>query len=384
MFSNNLITKFNSLDTPFYFYDLELLDKTLSILSKSIYDNYNVYYAIKANNNRSIIDKINKYKFGIDAVSINEIIKAIDLGFDSKKIVFAGVGKKEKEIELAIQKNIYLFNCESIQEIELIDKISYKMKKKSDLAVRLNPNIDSMTHKYIKTGIYDSKFGIQIKDLPILIEKINDLQNITLKGFHFHLGSQINDFSVFSKLAEVANDVNKYFMDKGFNIQDINLGGGLGINYEDPDNNLIPDFKSYFNLFKKELKVFDGQKIHFELGRSIVAQSGSLISRILYIKNSFNRNFLILDAGMTELIRPALYNSFHHIQNLSSNEKKIKYDIVGPLCESSDTFIKDFYLNKADSGNLLAIRSVGAYGEVMSSNYNLRKKAPSYYSDNFL
>ena len=383
MFSNNLITKFNTLETPFYYYDLNLLDKTLSILSKSIYDNYNIYYAIKANNNQAIIDKINKYRFGIDAVSINEIIKAIDSGFDSKKIVFAGVGKTEKEIELAIQKNIYLFNCESIQEIELIDKISCKMKKKSNLAIRLNPNIDSMTHEYIKTGTYDSKFGIQIKDLSLLIEKINNLKNIILKGFHFHLGSQINDFNVFTKLSKVCNDVNKYFMDKGFKIQDINLGGGLSINYKDPDNNLIPDFKRYFNLFKKELKVFDGQKIHFELGRSIVAQSGSLISRVLYIKNSFNRNFIILDAGMTELIRPALYNSYHYIQNLSSKEKKIKYDIVGPLCESSDTFVKDFYLNKADSGNLLAIRSVGAYGEVMSSNYNLRKKAPSYYSDNF-
>ena len=383
MFSNNLITKFNTLETPFYYYDLNLLDKTLSILSKSIYDNYNVYYAIKANNNQAIIDKINKYRFGIDAVSINEIIKAIDSGFDSKKIVFAGVGKTEKEIELAIQKNIYLFNCESIQEIELIDKISCKMKKKCNLAIRLNPNIDSMTHEYIKTGIYDSKFGIQIKDLSLLIEKINNLKNIILKGFHFHLGSQINDFNVFTKLSKVSNDVNKYFMDKGFKIQDINLGGGLSINYKDPDNNLIPDFKSYFNLFKKELKVFDGQKIHFELGRSIVAQSGSLISRVLYMKNSFNRNFIILDAGMTELIRPALYNSYHYIQNLSSKEKKIKYDIVGPLCESSDTFAKDFYLNKADSGNLLAIRSVGAYGEVMSSNYNLRNKAPSYYSDNF-
>ena len=383
MFNTNLIAKFQTLETPFYYYDLDLFKKTLKVLKDSIYDDYNIYFAIKSNNNDEIIQIIKNYDLGIDAVSINEIIKALDSGFNSKKIVFAGVGKTEKEIQLAIEKDIYSFNCESIYEIEIINKISNKMKKKSDIAIRINPNIDSKTHRYVKTGIYDSKFGIQINDLQLLIEKINSYKNVLLKGFHIHLGSQINDFNVFLKLARVANDINKYFKDNNVIIEDINLGGGLGIDYQNPDNNLIPDFKKYFNIFKKELCLFNNQKVHFELGRSIVGQCASLISRVLYIKNSYNKCFIIIDAGMTELIRPALYNSYHHIQNLTSKDRKSKYDIVGPLCESTDTFVKDFYLNKGKIGDLLAIRSVGAYSEVMSSNYNLRKNAPAYYSNKF-
>jgi len=229
--------------------------------------------------------------------------------------------------------------------------------------------------------MFDTKFGIQIDHLSDILEKIKNLKNIDLKGYHFHLGSQIDDLNVFVKLSKVSNEINSYLKNNKFNIRDINLGGGLGINYKEPDLNLIPDFRSYFNVFKKNLICFDNQKVHFELGRSIVGQCGSLFSRILYLKKSFNKNFIIIDAGMTELIRPALYNAHHHIDNLSSIEKEIKYDIVGPLCESSDTFAKDYYLNESKIGDLIVIRSSGAYGEVMSSNYNLRKKAIAYYSN---
>ena len=381
MFNSELTQKLTKLKTPFYFYDLDLLDKTILSLKESLDPNYSVYYAIKANNNSKIIKLIKDHDLGIDAVSGEEINKSLNNSIKPKKIVFAGVGKTKDEIIFAIRKKIYLFNCESFDEISLIDKISNELNVKTKIAIRLNPNIDSRSHKYIKTGVFDSKFGIQIDHLDEILEKTKKLNHIDLKGYHFHLGSQIDDLGVFRKLCKVSNEMNIYLKNKNFNITDINLGGGLGINYKEPDLNLIPDFKSYFQIFKKNLIYFDNQKIHFELGRSIVGQSGSLFSSILYLKKSFNKHFIIIDAGMTELIRPALYNAQHHIENLSSNKKEIKYDIVGPLCESSDTFAKDYYLNQSKIGDLIVIRSTGAYGEVMSSNYNLRKKVKSYYSN---
>ena len=381
MFNSELTQKLSKLKTPFYFYDLDLLDKTILSLKESLDTNYNVYYAIKANNNSKIIKLIKDHDLGIDAVSSEEIKKSLNNSIKPKKIVFAGVGKTKDEIIFAIKKKIYLFNCESFDEISLIDKISNELNVRTKIAIRLNPNIDSRSHKYIKTGMFDSKFGIQIDHLAEILEKIKKFNHVDLKGYHFHLGSQIDDLGVFSKLCKVSNEINIYLKNKNFNISDINLGGGLGINYKEPDLNLIPDFKSYFQIFKKNLIYFDNQKIHFELGRSIVGQSGSLFSRILYLKKSFNKHFAIIDAGMTELIRPALYNAQHHIENLSSNKKEIKYDIVGPLCESSDTFAKDYYLNQSKIGDIIVIRSSGAYGEVMSSNYNLRKKVKAYYSN---
>ena len=381
MFNSELTQRLNKLKTPFYYYDLDLLDKTILSLKDSLELNYHVYYAIKANNNSKIIKLINDHNLGIDAVSGEEINKSLNNSIKPKKIVFAGVGKTKDEIIFAIRKKIYLFNCESFDEISLIDKISNELNVKTKIAIRLNPNIDSRSHKYIKTGMFDSKFGIQIDHLDEILEKIKKLNHIDLKGYHFHLGSQIDDLGVFRKLCKVSNEMNIYLKNKNFNITDINLGGGLGINYKEPDLNLIPDFKSYFQIFKKNLIYFDNQKIHFELGRSIVGQSGSLFSSILYLKKSFNKHFIIIDAGMTELIRPALYNAQHHIENLSSNKKEIKYDVVGPLCESSDIFAKDYYLNQSKIGDLIVIRSSGAYGEVMSSNYNLRKKVKAYYSN---
>ena len=381
MFNSELTQKLTKLKTPFYFYDLDLLDKTILSLKESLDPNYSVYYAIKANNNSKIIKLIKDHDLGVDAVSGEEINKSLNNSIKPKKIVFAGVGKTKDEIIFAIRKKIYLFNCESFDEISLIDKISNELNVKTKIAIRLNPNIDSRSHKYIKTGMFDSKFGIQIDHLDEILEKIKKLNHIDLKGYHFHLGSQIDDLGVFRKLCKVSNEINIYLKNKNFNITDINLGGGLGINYKEPDLNLIPDFNSYFQIFKKNLIYFDNQKIHFELGRSIVGQSGSLFSSILYLKKSFNKHFIIIDAGMTELIRPALYNAQHHIENLSSNKKEIKYDVVGPLCESSDTFAKDYYLNQSKIGDLIVIRSSGAYGEVMSSNYNLRKKVKAYYSN---
>ena len=289
MFNSELTQKLTKLKTPFYFYDLDLLDKTILSLKESLDPNYSVYYAIKANNNSKIIKLIKDHDLGIDAVSGEEINKSLNNSIKPKKIVFAGVGKTKDEIIFAIRKKIYLFNCESFDEISLIDKISNELNVKTKIAIRLNPNIDSRSHKYIKTGMFDSKFGIQIDHLDEILEKIKKLNHIDLKGYHFHLGSQIDDLGVFRKLCKVSNEMNIYLKNKNFNITDINLGGGLGINYKEPDLNLIPDFKSYFQIFKRNLIYFDNQKIHFELGRSIVGQSGSLFSSILYLKKSFNK-----------------------------------------------------------------------------------------------
>ncbi|NWG28038.1 MAG: diaminopimelate decarboxylase [Ignavibacteriaceae bacterium] len=387
MFSKELLSKFNELETPFYYYDLDLLKKTLEELNKeSSKLNYKIHYALKANSNDRILKLISDAGLGADCVSANEIVKAISTGFKNDEIVFAGVGKSDKEIRTALENNIVCFNVESIQELEVINSIASAQNKIASIAIRINPNVDANTHHYITTGLEENKFGINTWELPEVLEKLSVLKSIKLIGLHFHIGSQITDMNVFKGLCIRINEIQNWFDEHNIQIKNINVGGGLGINYEDPDSELIPDFKSYFRVFEKFLEQRPNQEVHFEIGRAIVGQCGSLISRVLFIKEGISTNFAILDAGMTELIRPALYQSYHKIENLSnienliSNIKYRKYDVVGPICESSDTFGKSILLPEMKRGNLIAIRSVGAYGEVMASNYNLRDKIKSYYS----
>jgi diaminopimelate decarboxylase len=295
--------------------------------------------------------------------------------------VFAGVGKSDQEIEYAIKNNISYFNAESIQEIEVINAISNKLSRRTNVSIRINPNIKTDTHKKIQTGSSDDKFGIDLNDL-YYIPKLNNLENIRITGIHFHIGSQLINLKPFNELCETSNDVLNYLKENGLKIKNINVGGGLGINYENPEKNLLSNFKDFISLFNKKIKKEKGQFIDFELGRSIVGQCGFLISKILYSKKSYDRNFLILDSGMNNLIRPALYNSRHKISNITSKHKSfLNYDVVGPICESSDTFAKDYKLIKSNRGDLIVIHSCGAYGESMSSNYNLRDNINSYYSD---
>jgi diaminopimelate decarboxylase len=385
MFSREIITKFKDLETPFYYYDLELLKKTLGELTEeSSKRNYKIHYALKANSNDRILKLISSFGLGADCVSGNEIIKAVSTDFKNDEIVFAGVGKSDKEIRIALDSNISCFNVESKQELEVINSIASAQNKIASIAIRINPNIDANTHHYITTGLEENKFGINTWELPTIIEKLSSLKNISLIGLHFHIGSQITDLNVFKGLCTRINEIQKWFDEHNIQLRNINVGGGLGINYEDPDVELIPDFKSYFHVFEKFLEVRQGQEIHFEIGRAIVGQCGSLISRVLFIKEGINTNFAILDAGMTELIRPALYQSYHKIENLSNFEfrnSNFKYDVVGPICESSDTFGKSILLPETKRGDLIAIRSTGAYGEVMSSGYNLREKIQGYFSD---
>ncbi len=374
MFSPEKKIELQKYKTPFYFYDLELLQKTLSVINtESKRYNYHVHYAFKANTNLKIIEFVKNNGFGADCVSGNEVKCAIETGFKNSEIVFAGVGKSDDEIIYALDKDIFCFNCESIQELEVINELANLKNKVAQIALRINPNVDAYTHKYITTGLEENKFGINPYEFETVIEKLKNLPHLKLIGLHFHIGSQITDLTPFKNLCTRVNEINNYFLNKGFDLPLINVGGGLGINYQEPDNGAIVDFGAYFKLFHDFLDLRKNQELHFELGRSVVGNCGSLISKVLYIKNGINTNFAILDAGMTELIRPALYQAFHKIENISSIEEgTVKYDVVGPICESSDCFGKAVELNVTKRGDLIAIRSAGAYGEVMSSKYNLR------------
>ena len=375
--------------TPFYYYDLELLRKTLdAINTESKKYNYHVHYAFKANANKNIIALINEYGLGADCVSGNEVKCAIENNFAPSKIVFAGVGKNDDEINYALSQNIFCFNCESMHELEVINDLAKQQNKTASIALRINPNVDAHTHKYITTGLEENKFGINPYEFETVIEKLKTLPQLKLIGLHFHIGSQITNLKPFKELCLKVNQINTYFLNKGYDLPIINVGGGVGINYNEPDKEAIVDFESYFKVFNDFIVLRPQQQLHFELGRAVVAQCGSLISKVLYIKNGINTNFAILDAGMTELIRPALYQAYHKIENISvslsgveNNETNFKYDVVGPICESSDCFGKAVELPETKRGDLMAIRSAGAYGEVMSSRYNLRDEVRSVYSE---
>ncbi|MFC2119155.1 diaminopimelate decarboxylase [Bacteroidota bacterium] len=382
MFSDTLLKLFNKKQTPFYYYDIEVLLNILNIVkSISSKNGYIIHYALKANFNDKILRLISKTGFGADCVSGNEVKKAIATGFSADSIVFSGVGKSDEEINISLDNHISCFNVESIQELEVINDLAFKKNIVAPVALRINPDIASGTHKYITTGKEENKFGVNPNDLEHIISLLLKLNNVQLTGLHFHIGSQITDLNVFKKLCLRINEISDWFNNRNIEIKNINVGGGLGINYEQPDK-MIPDFENYFEVFNKYLNISKNQKLHFEPGRSIVAHCGTLISRVLYIKKGLNTDFVILDAGLTELIRPALYQSYHKIENISSNESKtIKYNVVGPICESSDYFGKEVELKQSKRGDIIAIRLTGAYGEVMASVYNLRTKAKAYYSD---
>jgi diaminopimelate decarboxylase len=382
MFQPAQIEKFKQLQTPFYYYDLELLRKTLGQINKyGLSKGYEVHYAIKANFNFEILDIIRDEGLGIDCVSGREIERAVKAGFRPDQIAFAGVGKTDAEIRTGLEYDIYSFNCESLQELEVLNQLANDAGKTANVSIRLNPNVEAKTHKYITTGLNENKFGVNVEKLSRLFEMLPNLNAISLTGIHFHIGSQIKDLEPFVQLCERANAIQNIFEEKEIVLQHINLGGGYGINYEDPDNEPVPDFKSFFEIFDRNLEIRDGQKVHFELGRSIVGQCGSLISQVLFVKEGINTHFAVIDAGMTELIRPALYQAKHRVDVLTSEKEKKVYDVVGPICETSDTFRKGIRLPELQRGDLVAIRSAGAYGEVMSSGFNLRDRVKSYYSD---
>jgi diaminopimelate decarboxylase len=382
MFSNKNISDFASLETPFYYYDLSLLAETLKTCADAakVY-NFHVHYAMKANFNARVIEKIKSVGFGADCVSGGEVSKALETGFSKDQIVFAGVGKSDKEINGALDQDIFCFNVESVQELEVINELAVAKGKVAKVAIRINPNVDAHTHHNITTGLDENKFGVNSWDLPACAEVLKQSANLEFIGIHFHIGSQITNLDVYKNLCVRVNEFAVWFEERGFVVRVLNVGGGLGIDYHNPDQQ-IPDFSAYFKIFNDFLEVRPNQEVHFELGRALVGQCSSLISRVLYVKNGKKKNFIVLDAGMTELMRPALYQAYHKIENLSKpKETALKYDVVGPICESTDSFGKEVDFPETHRGDLIALRSTGAYGEVMASHYNLRDEIRSVYSE---
>ena len=375
------LKQFDGLKTPFYWYDSQLLDQTLKTV-KSLADKYgyHIHYAVKANGNIEILRRMREAGLGTDCVSGNEILQSIAAGIAPEKIAFAGVGKSDEEIQIGLENNIFCFNCESIPEIEVINQIAGQMGKKARIALRINPNVHASTHHYITTGLEENKFGINTWALDDVLKILPEQKNIELIGLHFHIGSQILDMQDFRNLCTRVNEIQEWFYARNIIVDHINVGGGLGVNYEQPDKQPVPTFEEYFKVFAETLKLRPKQQLHFELGRALVAQCGSLITKVLYVKNGTNKKFAIVDAGFTELIRPALYQAVHKIENISSTEPEEKYDVVGPICESSDCFAKSIDLAGCHRGDLLAIRSAGAYGEAMASTYNLRTLVKGYFS----
>lgn len=374
--------KFKQIETPFYYYDLEVLRNTLAEINKQTAGfPFDVHYALKANVNPQVLKTIQQAGLGADCVSGGEVQAALDAGIAPSKIVFAGVGKADWEINLGLDNNILCFNVESIPELEVINELAAAKGKTAQVALRINPNVSANTHHYITTGLNENKFGINLSELDKVTDIVKTLSNIKLIGIHFHIGSQITDLTPFHDLCVKVNELQKHFEDHGIKLENINVGGGLGINYEHPNHFPVPEFEAYFKSFKDHLDLRPGQRLHFELGRSVVAQCGSLISKVLYVKEGTSKKFAILDAGFTELIRPALYQAYHRIENLTSDAPEQEYDVVGPICESSDVFAKGYSMNATKRGDLIALRSAGAYGEIMASQYNLRKLPKAYTSD---
>lgn len=379
------VDKFQDTRTPFYYYDTQLLRETLKTINEESgkHANYHVHYAVKANANQKILHIISQYGLGADCVSGGEIKAALEAGFPADSIVYAGVGKSDWEIELGLQNDIACFNVESIAELEVINELAQKHGKKARVAFRINPNIGAHTHANITTGLAENKFGIAMQDMDKVIDEAQTMANVEVIGLHFHIGSQILDMGDFKALCNRINDLQSQLAKRNVFVKNINVGGGLGVSYDNPDREPIPDFKDYFNTYAAHLRLRNDQQLHFELGRSVVAQCGSLITRLLYVKQGSYKQFAIVDAGMTDLIRPALYQALHKIQNISSDEPNETYDVVGPICESSDVFAKAIDLNRCHRGDLLAIRSAGAYGEIMASGYNCRPLPEGYISEEF-
>lgn len=373
--------------TPFYYYDTALLRQTLDIIRREVeqYAHYHVHYAMKANVNPKVLAVIQQAGFGADCVSGGEVQRALDAGFAADKIVYAGVGKSDRDILLALRNDIYCFNVESSEELQIINELAQKEGRVARVCLRINPDVAAHTHSHITTGKAENKFGIALEDMDWVVKRAMEMKFIQFMGLHFHIGSQILDMADYVALCKRVNSIQDILNEQGLYPKIINVGGGLGIDYDHPDKNSIADFKAYFSVFAEHLCLRDGQQVHFELGRSVVAQCGSLITRVLYVKHTSTRKFAIVDAGMTDLVRPALYGAKHTISKLGIiGDEMDKYDVVGPICESSDVFGREVMLPAVGRGDLLAIHSAGAYGECMASRYNCRELPESYTSEELM
>ena len=378
------IKDLKSVPTPFWYYDMDLFRRTIDEAARlSAETGVLIHYSIKANAEPRLVDYIAAAGLGADCVSGNEVLYALDHGFPAEKIVFAGVGKTDKELTDALKAGIGSFNSESIEELQTLERLGAEMGLKANVSVRINPDVDAHTHRFITTGLEMDKFGIPKKDMDTVIALIKDSKYLNFKGLHFHIGSQITDVeNVFTNECISANGIVSYFESQGLRVDNIDLGGGLGVDYYNPDSHAIPEFGLWFQTLTENLRHRPDQQIHVEPGRALVAQCASLVSRVIFVKEGERKSFVILDAGMNDLLRPALYGAYHKIENLtwSSDELRL-YDVVGPVCETTDLFAEDRTLPLTRRGDLVALRSAGAYGSVMSSTYNMRAPARSVFSD---
>ena len=381
------IESFRNVKTPFYYYDTALLRQAIKTITDEVakHEGYHIHYAVKACVNPKVLRIIADSGLGADCVSGGEIQACIDAGFPANTIVYAGVGKADWEIELGLNVGIQYFNVESVAELEVIEEIAARMNKTANVSFRINPDVGAHTHANITTGLSENKFGIAMQDMERVILMAKEMPHIEFVGLHFHIGSQILEMDDFQALSLRINELQDRLEKNGIGpVKNINVGGGLGIDYQEPDAHPIPGFGKFFDTYAQNLKLRPGQQLHFELGRSIVGQCGSLIAKCLYVKQATHRQFVILDAGMTDLIRPALYDAHHHIENLTSREENTQiYDVVGPICESSDVFQRDCILPVTHRGDLIALRSAGAYGEIMASQYNCRPLPIGYVTEDF-
>lgn len=379
---NYPLKQFERKQTPFYYYDLALLDKTLNEIKSHLDKHYHVHYAVKANVNPQVLRHIRQAGLGCDCVSGGEIQACLDAGFKGEDIVFAGVGKSDWEINLGLDADIFCFNVESVPELEIINELAAAKNKTARVAFRINPNVGAHTHANIATGLSENKFGIDMQDMEAVIRRAQDLSHVHYVGLHFHIGSQILEMDDFAALCQRINELQDRLEPVGLLPENINVGGGLGIDYQDPEGRPIPNFRDYFATYANGLKLRPGQQLHFELGRAVVGQCGSLITRVLYVKSNAIKQFCIVDAGMTDLIRPALYDAYHRVVNLSNPEgQRVRYDVVGPICESSDVFVTDYDLPQTNRGDLIALQSAGAYGEIMACQYNCRSLPLAFTSE---
>lgn len=363
------------METPFYRYDLQLLRDTLSkaVSASRAIPGAKMHFAVKANPNPVILKEIASAGLGTDCVSGGEIQQSLDAGVKPCDIVYSGVGKTDAELLLAMEKGIGCINVESLEELRIISELATEHDYTVRVALRVNPDVEAHTHANITTGLAENKFGINMEMVPGAVEAALSLKGLEFYGLHFHIGSQILDMTDFKDLCERINSLQKFLKSRGIKVRSIDVGGGLGVDYENPDENPIADFDSYFEVFSRYLDLLPNQEFHCEPGRSLVAQCGTLVSRCIYVKHGTKKKFVILDAGMNDLIRPALYQAYHKIENLSNPTAPIAvYDIVGPICESTDVFAEGRELPTAHRGDLIAIRSAGAYGESMASTYNSR------------
>lgn len=365
--------------TPVYIYSKKAIEDKINQY-KEAFAGYptQICYAAKANSNLSILKIFNKHGLGLDIVSGGELYRGLKSGFSPDKIVYAGVGKTDNELIQAIEAGILSFNVESLMELDVLNELAGKLGKKANVSIRINPDVDPKTHPYISTGMKKSKFGIDMEDAEEAFLKADKLPNLNLVGIHCHIGSQIMDVSPYKEAVEKTVELVLKLQKKGINLKHIDIGGGLGIKYKPEDN--PPHPKQLADIVIPVVKK-TGLKLLIEPGRSLIGEAGILVAQVLFLKDKGNKHFIIINAGMNDLLRPAMYNAYHHIVSVEKKKEKVIADIVGPICETGDFFALDREIDNVQRGDFLAVMSAGAYGFSMASNYNTRPRATEVLVD---